>query len=89
MVKHTQTIYWLLPTNCLSVFDYFIELALKKVIIKTTRTILSLFNVDMEDILDFSVKSSHHAFIIGSLQLYYDKTLIVTHLFSLHPFSTP
>ena len=29
MVKHTQTIRWLLPTNCLSVFDYFVELVLK------------------------------------------------------------
>ena len=29
MVKHTQTIRWLLPTNCLSVFDHFVELALK------------------------------------------------------------
>ena len=24
MVKHTQTIPWLLPTNCLNVFDYFV-----------------------------------------------------------------
>ena len=29
MVKHTQTIRRLLPTNCLSVFDYFVGLALK------------------------------------------------------------
>ena len=29
MVKHTQTICQLLPTNCLSVFDHFKELALK------------------------------------------------------------
>ena len=29
MVKHTQTIRQLLPTNCLSVFDQFIGLALK------------------------------------------------------------
>ena len=28
-VKHTQTIRWMLPTNCLSVFDHFVELALK------------------------------------------------------------
>ena len=28
-VKHTQAIRWLLPTNCLSVFDHFAELALK------------------------------------------------------------
>ena len=29
MGKDTQTICRLLPTNCLSVFDYFVELALK------------------------------------------------------------
>ena len=29
MVKHTQTIRQLLPTNCLSVFDHFVGLALK------------------------------------------------------------
>ena len=30
MVKYTQTIRRLLPTNCLSVFDHFVELALKE-----------------------------------------------------------
>ena len=29
MVKHTQTIRWLKPTNCLNVFDHFMGLALK------------------------------------------------------------
>ena len=29
MVKHTQPVRWLLPTNCLSVFDHFMGLALK------------------------------------------------------------
>ena len=29
MVKHTQTIRQLLPTNCLSVYDHFVGLALK------------------------------------------------------------
>ena len=29
MVKHTQTIRRLLPTNCLSVFDHLVELAVK------------------------------------------------------------
>ena len=29
MVKHTQTIRRLLPTNCLNVFDHFVGLALK------------------------------------------------------------
>ena len=29
IVKHTQTIRWLLPTNCLSIFYHFVGLALK------------------------------------------------------------
>ena len=29
MLKHTKTIRRLLPTNCLSVFDHFVGLALK------------------------------------------------------------
>ena len=29
MVKHTQAIRWLLPTNCLSIFDHFVRSALK------------------------------------------------------------
>ena len=29
MVKHAQTICWLLPTNCLSGFDHFVGLVLK------------------------------------------------------------
>ena len=29
MVKHTQTIIQLLPTNCLSLFDHLVGLALK------------------------------------------------------------
>ena len=28
MLKYTQTIRWLLPTNCLNVFGYFMGLAL-------------------------------------------------------------
>ena len=31
MAKHTQTIRRQQPTNCLSVFDIFVELALKRV----------------------------------------------------------
>ena len=32
MVKNTQTIYQQQPTNCLSVFDYFVGLVLKGLI---------------------------------------------------------
>ena len=33
MVKHTQTIRWQKPMNCLSVFDHFVVLALKAFVI--------------------------------------------------------
>ena len=35
MVKHTQAIRRLLPTNCLSVNDHFMGLALKRLILET------------------------------------------------------
>ena len=34
MVKHTQTIRRLLPTNCLSVLDHFVVLVLKGLILE-------------------------------------------------------
>ena len=40
MVKHTQTIRRLLATNCLSVFDHFVWLALKG--LKSTNVTFSL-----------------------------------------------
>ena len=43
MVKHTQKIRLLLPTNCLSVFDHFVELALKGLTTKTTVIILLVY----------------------------------------------
>ena len=33
MVKHTQTIHWLLPTNCLSLFDRSVGLVPKGLIL--------------------------------------------------------
>ena len=38
MDKHTQTIHRLLPTNCLNVFDHFLGLALKGLILKKEAT---------------------------------------------------
>ena len=44
MVKHTQTIHRHQPTNCLSVFDHFVNLALKGVSnIESSRILLSCF----------------------------------------------
>ena len=39
MVKHTQAIRWQQPTSCLSVFDHFVELALKE--LGKTKRVLS------------------------------------------------
>ena len=36
MVKHIQTIRRLLPTSCLSVFDHFVDMALKGLITRLT-----------------------------------------------------
>ena len=36
MVKHTQTIPWQQPTNCLSVIDHFVGLVLKELIVQET-----------------------------------------------------
>ena len=41
MVKHTQTIRCKLPTNCLSVFDHFVGLALKGLNVDLTLILLS------------------------------------------------
>ena len=46
MVKHIQTVLWLLPTNCLSVFNHFMGLALKglKICFSTILPLLQLKN---------------------------------------------
>ena len=48
MVKHTQTIRWLLPRNCLSVFDHFVKLALKGWIL----SFISMFHFNISSILE-------------------------------------
>ena len=46
MIKHTQKIRRLLPTNCLSVFDHFVRLALKGLGTKSSVTqSISLFQI--------------------------------------------
>ena len=40
MVKHTQTIRRLLPMNCLSVFDHFVGLVLKGLMLTTRATLM-------------------------------------------------
>ena len=42
MVKHTQTICWQKSTNCLSVFDHFVKLPLKGLIIFAQMFIIDL-----------------------------------------------
>ena len=45
MVKHTQTIRRLLPTNCLSVLNHFVELAMKGLNANNFHVCLSIRNV--------------------------------------------
>ena len=45
MVKYTQTIRWLLPTNRLSVFDHSVGLALKRL---RERERVNVFNIFRE-----------------------------------------
>ena len=47
MVKHTQTIRWLLPTNRLSVFDHSVGLALKG-LRERERERVNVFNIFRE-----------------------------------------
>ena len=46
MAKHTQTIYQLLPTNCLSAFDHFVGLVLKGLswVFLSVKNYLHIFN---------------------------------------------
>ena len=50
IVKHTKTICWLLLTNCLSVFDHFVGLALKGLLTKENRVIDQYFESLMEEV---------------------------------------
>ena len=45
MVKHIQIICRQKPTNCLSVFEHFVGLALKGLIVQSFRKNLFLYNV--------------------------------------------
>ena len=52
MVKHTQTISWLLPTNCLSVFSHFVGLVLKGIINNRLNTeLLGISIISYEDFI--------------------------------------
>ena len=48
MAKHTQTIRWLLPANCLSVFDHFVELALKGLLISLASNPFYIFQLELD-----------------------------------------
>ena len=53
MVKHTQTIRRLQPTNCLSVFDHFVGFALKRLEAKSGdyllyRTTSTIFGTNIQ-----------------------------------------
>ena len=56
MVKHTQTICRLLPTNCLSVFDHFVGLTLKELTEIVKSKYRSMQSVDTPKIKKFQGK---------------------------------
>ena len=49
MVKHTQTIRRLLPTNCLCAFDSFVGLALKGLIMSSVQLIFMEVDFSMPE----------------------------------------
>ena len=70
MVKHTQTIRRLLATNCLSVFDHFVELALKGLIQslseqadKFSKFVRKIFNI--LNVLKFGRANFRRGHIVG------------------------
>ena len=49
MVKHTQTIRWQYPTNCLSVFDHFWGLAFKELVYNDGAISILQFSLNLTD----------------------------------------
>ena len=61
MVKHTQTIYQLLPTDYLSVFDHYVGLAVKGLMCFGYREVLKkliLFRAFLFNCLALSIRAS-------------------------------
>ena len=60
MVKHTETIHRLLPTNCFSVFDHFVGLALrglKILFLKSTKQNKSKWIFIIKNLIVFDLRS--------------------------------
>ena len=67
VVKHTQTIRWLLPTNCWSGFDHFVGLALKgliRVLILIVKQILIFFKGTLLRTVEEAVSCTKYVLII-------------------------
>ena len=56
MAKHTLTIRWLLPTNCWSVFDHFVGLALEGLIREWTHLRIYLLFLHLSIMSDVTFK---------------------------------
>ena len=74
MVRHTQTIRRLLPTNCLSVFDHFVGLVLKglkmrsiDVILGSSLLTLNSFNIISAHLSSIFISNFEHAFLTAIL----------------------
>ena len=102
MVKHTQTIPLLLPTKCLSVFDYFVGLALQG--LETSVFLLFLGSVEWDQrnkvrgIPCILYINEYNAFKnniqlsqepVNLIGFYMTWTLVLTHFWPMLPFYAP
>ena len=74
MVRHTQTIRQLLPTNCLSVFDHFVGLVLKRV--KQQYYFMILQICDKKNLYKILVPVIHQTWILNSMLSAYTTILL-------------
>ena len=92
MVKHTQTIRRLLPTNCLGVFDHIVGLTLKG--LRSCQTSVMDISIDDWQILvtflttscpkSKSFKNNRYMFNKSILRCLYSSILIIKSLFSYY-----
>ena len=102
MVKHTQTIHLLLPTNCLSVFDHFVGLALQG--LETSVFLLFLRSVEWDQrnkvrgIPSILYINEYNAFKnniqlsqepVNLISFYMTWALVLTHFWPMFPFYAP
>ena len=76
MVKHSQTIRRQMPTNCLSVFDHFVGLALKRLFKKEASPLLVSIFIDNNKLL-FTIDNSKFYLRLYDSKLYSKITFLM------------